>query len=52
MVEKAGVPWWVWAGSGAVLAGAGTAVAVVLSADETPATEATDQGSIVFGPMP
>lgn len=52
VVEKAGVPWWVWAGSGAVLAGAGAAVAVVLTAEETPGTEATDQGSIVFGPMP
>ena len=54
VVEKKGVPWWVWAGTGVVVAGAGATVAVVLTADQTvePDPTETDQGSIVFGPMP
>ncbi len=51
-VAKPGVPWWVWAGTGAVLAGAGTAAAVVLLSEEAPPDEPADQGTIVFGPIP
>jgi len=53
VVVKKGVPWWVWAGTGAVVAGAGATVAVVLT--QQPGTgpgEDPDQGTIVFGPVP
>jgi tetratricopeptide (TPR) repeat protein len=51
-VVRSGVPWWVWAGTGAVVAGAGTAVAVVLTQDQSAPPSETDQGTIVLGPMP
>lgn len=46
---KKGVPWWVWAGTGAVVAGGGAAVAVVLLTQEP---ETTDNGTITVGPVP
>ena len=49
---KSGVPWWVWAVTGAGVAGAGTALAVALSSDGPPASDPGDEGTIVFGPMP
>lgn len=55
VVVRKGVPWWVWAGTGAVVAGAGATVAVVLLQDgpeTTTPTEDPDQGSILLGPMP
>lgn len=58
--EQKGVPWWVWAGTGAVVAGAGATVAVVMlgqtagegdgNGTETPVDP--DQGTIIVGPMP
>lgn len=56
-VVQKGVPWWVWAGTGAVVVGAGaTVAAVVLSqpGEEEPGPDEVDpnQGSILFGPMP
>lgn len=52
-IVRKGVPWWVWAGTGAVVAGAGATVAVVVLNQEPSAEPpATDQGTIVFGPMP
>jgi hypothetical protein len=57
VVEK-GVPWWVWAGTGAVVAGAGATVAVVVLSQPSDGggdggtTEDPDQGTIIFGPLP
>lgn len=47
--EKAGVPWWVWAGGGAVVAGGGVALALVLATPEAPDP---NQGTVTFGPVP
>ncbi|MFN7142908.1 MAG: hypothetical protein ACK4YP_03970, partial [Myxococcota bacterium] len=44
---KKGVPWYVWAGIGAVAAGGGATAAVLLSQDT-----AGDAGTITFGPPP
>lgn len=44
---KKGVPWYVWAGIGAVAAGGGATAAVLLSQDT-----AGDAGTITFGPIP
>ena len=59
-VLQKSVPWWVWAGTGAVVAGAGATVAVVVLSQGTagnpngdPAdTVDPDQGTIVVGPIP
>lgn len=60
VVDKKGVPWWVWAGTGALVAGAGAGVAVVALSSpdngggngntEPPVDQ--DQGTIVVGPIP
>ncbi|MBM4389653.1 MAG: hypothetical protein FJ090_00915 [Deltaproteobacteria bacterium] len=54
VAEQKGVPWWVWAGTGAVVAGAGVTVAVVLGNDGAGegSTDDPDQGTIVLGPVP
>ncbi|MSQ01389.1 MAG: PEGA domain-containing protein [Myxococcales bacterium] len=54
ITTKKGVPWWVWAGTGAVVAGAGATVAAVLlqPTDDPGPAEDPDQGTIVLGPMP
>ncbi len=53
-VVKSTVPWWVWAGTGVAIAGAGATVAVVLSGGQEPEADPADpdQGSILFGPIP
>ncbi len=55
VTEQKGVPWWVWAGTGAVVAGAGVTVAVVVTGSDNGGggtVEDPDQGTIVFGPVP
>lgn len=50
--ERRGPPWYLWAGLGAAVAGGGAAVAAVVLTGDEPTTEANDNGTIQFGPIP
>lgn len=50
--ERRGVPWFVWAGLGAVVAGGGAAAAVVVLNQPGEEVPANQNGTIQFGPVP
>ncbi|MFZ5476052.1 MAG: hypothetical protein ACOZNI_04700 [Myxococcota bacterium] len=52
ITETRGVPWFVWAGVGVLAAGGGAAAVVLATGGEEEEPPPTDQGTIVFGPIP
>lgn len=52
VVERRGLPWYVWTGVGVVAAGGGAAAAYVALSGDEPTPQQNDKGVIEFGPIP